>query len=87
MSPDSASRNNASRPHSEQITTQRVVAVGYILAVAIPPLGFGIGVVLMLHPRLPSKHGALIVVLSIIATVIWALMISSGALKDTNQGY
>jgi formate hydrogenlyase subunit 3/multisubunit Na+/H+ antiporter MnhD subunit len=61
--------------------------VGYILAVAMPPLGVGVGLVLILSARLRSKHGAWIVLISIVAAAIWALMISSGALKDTNQGY
>jgi hypothetical protein len=61
--------------------------LGYILAVAMPPLGFAIGLVLMLSARVRSRHGASIVLLSIIAAVIWALLISSGALKTTGQGY
>jgi hypothetical protein len=55
--------------------------------VAVPPLGFAVGLVLMLSPRLRSRHGAWIVLLSILAAGIWALLIGAGALKDTNQGY
>lgn len=87
MSSDSASSNNGSRPYPERTTLQRVIVVGYILAVAMPPLGVGVGLVLILSARLRSKHGAWIVLISIVAAAIWALMISSGALKDTNQGY
>lgn len=53
----------------------------------MPPLGFAIGLVLMLSARLRSKHGAWVVLVSIGAAVIWVLLISAGALKDTNQGY
>jgi hypothetical protein len=84
---DSASSDNGAGSRSRQITTQRVVVVGYILAVAVPPLGFAIGIVLMLRPRLPSRHGALIVLVSIIAAVTWLLLVNAGALKDTSQGY
>ena len=87
MPTDSASSNNGSRPYSHTTAIQRVVVVGYILAVAVAPLGFSIGIVLLVSPRLPSKHGAWIVLLSIVAAVIWALMIGAGALKETNQGY
>ncbi len=87
MPSDSASSNNGSRPYPKPTAIQRVVVVGYILAVAVPPLGFGIGVVLLLSPRMRSRHAAWMVLLSILATVVWALMVSAGALKDTNQGY
>lgn len=87
MSLNPASSNNGSRPHSEQVTIQRLLVVGYILAVAMPPLGFAIGLGVMLSSRVRSRHGAWIVLVSIGAAVIWAVMISGGALKDTNQGY
>jgi hypothetical protein len=87
MSSDSASSNNGSRPYREATTIQRVVVLGYILAVAMPPLGVGIGLVLMLSARLRSRHAVWIVLASIVAAAIWAVVISSGALKDTNQGY
>jgi hypothetical protein len=87
MPSGSASDNNGSRPYSQPTSLQRAVVVGYILAVALPPLGFATGIVLMLSPRLRSRHGAWIVLLSIAAGVVWALLIGAGALKDTNQGY
>ena len=79
------SGDNDSR--SRQVSVERLVVVGYILAVAMPPLGFVIGIVLMLSRRARSKHGVLIVLVSIAAAVIWALLIGSGALTTTNQGY
>ena len=87
MSSDSASRNNGSRPDPTQATNQRVVVVGYILAVAVPPLGLAIGIVLLLPRGVRSKHGVWIALVSILAAGIWALLIGSGALKDTGQGY
>ncbi|MGN6868077.1 MAG: hypothetical protein ACTHMY_06710 [Solirubrobacteraceae bacterium] len=87
MPSGSASDNNGSRPYTHPTALQRAVVMGYILAVALPPLGFAAGLVLVLSPRRRSKHGAWIVLLSIAAGVIWALLISAGALKDTNQGY
>ncbi len=87
MSSDSASSNNGSRSPSRQVTIQRFVVVGYIVALAIPPVGFAIGLVLMLSPGLRSRQGIWIVLASIVAAALWALIISSGALTATNQGY
>jgi hypothetical protein len=87
LSWESAPSNNGSGPHPKQITTQRVVVLGYILAVAVPPLGLAIGLVLMVPGGVRSKHGLGIVLASIVAAAIWALLISSGALKTTGQGY
>jgi hypothetical protein len=87
LSSDSFSSNNGSRSRSREVTTQRLVVVGYILAVAMPPLGFAVGLVLMLSAGVRSKHGVWVVLVSIVAAGIWALLISSGALTATNQGY
>jgi hypothetical protein len=81
------SSGNGSGPSARQVTIQRLVVVGYILALAFPPLGFGIGAVLALPSGVRSRHGVWIVLVSIVAAAIWALLISSGALKTTNQGY
>lgn len=61
--------------------------VGYILAVAVPPLGLAIGIVLLAPGGVRSKHGIWIVLTTVVAAAIWALLISSGALKDPGQGY
>jgi hypothetical protein len=87
MPSGSASDNNGSRPYSPPTALQRAVVVAYILAVAVPPLGLAMGLVLMLSPRFRSKHGAWIVLLSIVAGVVWVLLIGAGALKNTSQGY
>jgi hypothetical protein len=87
MPTGSASDNNGSRPYTHPTALQRAVVLGYILAVALPPLGFATGLVLLLAPRIRSKHGIWIALLSIAAGVVWALLIGAGALKDTNQGY
>lgn len=63
------------------------MVVGYILAFAMPPLGFGVGLVLTFSSGVRSRHGVWIMLASIVAAGIWALLIGSGALKDTNQGY
>lgn len=70
-------------------STQRLLALAYITAVAMPPIGFGLGVVIAVRFReLRSKHGMWIIVLSIVSSVIWVLIITSGALNTTDTtGY
>jgi hypothetical protein len=65
----------------------RLVVLGYILAIVLPPLGFGFGIVLTFARRARSRHGPWIALLSIVGAVIWAVLISGGALTATNQGY
>jgi hypothetical protein len=86
LAPDPASRNG-STSRSTIVTIQRLVVVGYITAVAMPPIGLVLGIVLTLRARVKSRHGPWIVLASVIGTLIWALLISSGALTATNQGY
>jgi len=67
------------------VTVERVVVLAYILAGAFPPIGFVLGI--GLGVRTHSKHWRWIVLVSIVAAVIWALIIGSGALSTTNEGY
>jgi hypothetical protein len=51
----------------------------------MPPLGFLLGVGLGARAR--SKHWVWIVLVSVVAGIIWALVIKSGALSSTNDAY
>ena len=84
---DYPSKNGATdRAWSESFL--RLVALSYILAVAIPPLGFVLGVVVLLRGRrTKSKHGALIIAVSLMATAVWAVIIASGALTATDNNF
>jgi hypothetical protein len=63
----------------------RIVVLGYITAAAIPPVGLILGVILVARPATPnSKHGAWIIVISIIAAVVWVLLLSSGVINSTS---
>ena len=84
MSSDSASRNGTD-PRA-RITIERVVVLGYILAGAMPP--FGLAIALGLGAKRKSKHWRWIALVSLLAAVVWAAVIASGALSSTNnQGY
>jgi len=66
----------------------RLVVVGYILAVAMPPLGFVLGIVVAVRgARAKSRHGMLIIAVSLLATIVWAVVLASGALTTPNQNF
>jgi MFS family permease len=63
---------------------RRLVALGYITAVAMPPVGLIMGAVVGLRlSRAYSRHWVWIVALSVLAGVVWVLLLSSNIL-DTN---
>jgi hypothetical protein len=78
-----ASRNGAP-PEARRARADRLLALAYITAVAMPPIGFCLGIVIIFRfGRLRSKHGLWIVVISIVASIIWFLILTSGALNST----
>jgi hypothetical protein len=80
MSGNGASANAWSEP------AYRLVVLGYIVAVAIPPIGFVVAIVLARRPtKLNSKHWLWIMIISIIAAVGWSLIFASGALTSTSN--
>ncbi len=76
-----------SRSSADPVVITRLVVVGYILAFSLPPLGFGFGIVLTFAKSVRSKHGPWIALVSIAGGVIWAVLISGGALTATSQSY
>ena len=84
MSSTPASRNG-SGPSSRPRAVERYVALAYILAVAMPPLGFVMGLGLGVRTR--SRHWPWVVALSIGSAVVWAVIIGAGGLSTSNQGY
>lgn len=59
------------------------------MAVSMPPIGLGLGIVILtVRPStMRSRHGAWIIVISILASIIWILIITSGALNTTTTDY
>jgi hypothetical protein len=67
---------------------RRVVALAYVLAISIPPLGLILGIALCLRAgRRYLLHGIAVIVVSIIATVVWVLLLTSGGLSTTDTSY
>jgi hypothetical protein len=65
---------------------RRLVALGYITAVGMPFVGFILGISILIRlPKPNSKHGAWIIAISVVASVVWVLIIASGALKLTTN--
>jgi hypothetical protein len=63
----------------------RLVVLGYIMAFAIPPMGLILGVVLAIRDSgVKSKYIAGMIALSIVATVVWVVILNSGVVNTTN---
>jgi uncharacterized protein YacL len=66
--------------------TQRIVALGYITAIAIPPIGLIVGLVLARRRQQPlARHAVWIIVISLIATAVWVAVFASGAISATDN--
>lgn len=60
--------------------------LGYITAVAMPLVGLIVGIVVATrHGRADSKHGLRIIALSIVASVVWILVFTSGVLTSSSN--
>ncbi|MGH2871165.1 MAG: hypothetical protein ACRDL5_01735 [Solirubrobacteraceae bacterium] len=73
----------APNPFSDR--AYRLIMLGYISAVAMPPVGLVVAIVVALREtRVGARHWRWIVLVSIVAAVLWALIISTGALTSTS---
>jgi len=78
--------SNGAPPDPVSERTRRLVVLGYITAVALPPIGLILGIVLgTRRAKASSKHWMWIIVLSIIGAILWSLVFASGALTTTNN--
>ena len=66
-----------------------LIIVGYLTAVLMPPIGFILGIVAVTRPnRWAAKHGVGVIVTSIVAPVLFVVLIAAGvhsAVKKTDQ--
>jgi len=78
--------NNGAAANASSESIQRLVVLGYITAVAMPPVGLILGLLLALRLSKPnSKRGIWIIVLSIIASIVWILLLATGALNPNSN--
>ena len=84
---DYASRNGAvASVRSESV--HRLVVLAYITAVSMPPIGFILAIVLAIRsPKTNSKHAAWIIAVCVVASIVWLLIITSGALNSASTDY
>lgn len=64
----------------------RLVVLGYVCALGMPPLGLILAIISARRPA-NRKHAVGIIVVSLIASILWVLIISSGTLSATNDSY
>lgn len=65
---------------------QRLVVLAYITSVAMPPVGLVLGMVLVIRfTAAESKHGLWIIAISIVALVVWYLLLTSGVVNTTSD--
>jgi hypothetical protein len=66
----------------------RMVVVAYIIAFSMPPIGFLLGLILAVRYGKPtSRHGIMIIGVSIVAGIIWAAIIAGGALNTPTTDF
>jgi hypothetical protein len=81
---DYANDNGAAAP-APRDSIQRLVVLGYITAVAMPPVGFILGLVLALRLTKPNaKRGIWIVAVSLVAAIAWILALAVGLLNPNS---
>jgi hypothetical protein len=79
-----SSNGAAAKARSE--SDYRLVVLGYITAVAMPLIGLTLGIVVTTRPnKANSKHGAWIIGLSIIGSILWLVVFNSGVLTSTTN--
>jgi hypothetical protein len=66
-------------------TALRFVVVGYITAVAIPPLGLLIGIVIATRSKPEARQGRWIILVSLVAGVVWVLVFTTGVLTTPSS--
>jgi hypothetical protein len=82
---DNAANNGGPATVSSE-SIQRLVVLGYITAVAMPPVGLILGLLLAVRLAKPdSKQGMLIIAVSVIAAIAWVLALAVGLLSPNSE--
>ncbi|MFZ0088311.1 MAG: hypothetical protein WAL63_02305 [Solirubrobacteraceae bacterium] len=81
-----SSDRNGAGPPGANASIQRLVVLGYITAAAMPPIGFVLGLLLALRLTKPnSARGLWIMGVSVIAAIVWLLLLTSGVLDPNSN--
>ncbi len=68
------------------VKVERLVVLGYILAVMIPPLGVLFALGAAIRPGIVSRrHAAIMLVIALAACVVWFLVLRSGAVTTSSD--
>jgi hypothetical protein len=79
-------KDNGGPPNALTDSIQRLVVLGYITAIAMPPVGFILGLVLVVRLTKPdSKRGLWIIAVSVIAAIAWVLALVIGLLNPNSD--
>jgi hypothetical protein len=77
---------NGARSAVEEARQWRLVVLGYITAITLPPIGIVLGIALATRRgTAQARHGALIIAISVVATVVWFLVFNSGIADTSNN--
>jgi hypothetical protein len=64
----------------------RLVVLGYVCALGMPPFGLILAVISARRPA-NRKHAVAIILVSLLASIVWILILKSGGLTATNDSY
>ena len=64
----------------------RLVVLGYVCALGMPPLGLILAVI-SARRSANRWHAVAIILVSLVASIVWILIIKSGGLTATNDSY
>jgi len=80
--------SNGATANGSPRSIDRLVTLGYITAVSIPPIGLILGIVLAIGSRrASSRHAPWVIAVSVAAAVVWVLVLASGALRTASTDY
>lgn len=79
---------NGAESNARNARVRRLIALAYVLAISIPPLGLALGVAVSLRfGRQHLMHGLAVITLGVIASIVWVLVLTSGTLNTPPNGY
>jgi hypothetical protein len=83
-----AGSQNGRAPMGQSASAHRVVVLAYILAVSMPPIGFVLGLILMIRLDKPaSKQGVWVIAVSVVAALVWTAIVAGGALNTPSTDF